>query len=151
MNRANTCATIGFWTTRLVLALALAVGSSCGPSSDTSESLNVTVSGSNPAHQNDPQIIQVKVTLATTVNYTDARSGPNHHRAASSSTHYQDVVPESLSLTLDGTPVPCALPTCDFHWDTSLYPDGEHVFVATASYQSLRGTGTWSWTLDRTP
>jgi len=151
MNRATTGRTTGFRVTRLVLAFALVVGSSCTSSSETSESLDVTVGSSNPAHQNDPQLIQVTVAHATTVNYTDVRSGPNPYGADSSSEYLEPVVPERLSLTLDGVPVPCALPLCNFYWDTSAYPDGEHVFVATASYRSLSGTGRYSWKLDRRP
>ncbi len=144
-------ATTRFRGTRVVLAFTLVVGSSCTSSSDVSESLEVTVGSSNPAHQNDPQLIQVKVAHATTVNYTDLRSGPDPYGAESSSTYLESVVPDHLSLTLDGVPVPCALPLCNFYWDTSAYPDGEHVFVATASYQSLSGTGRYSWKLDRRP
>ena len=126
-----------------LLALVLTAG--CPSTSDTSQSLYLTIHGSDPVGQNDPQTIMVTVYLETTINYSDARSGLSPHSPASSSTRIDQVSPDALSLTVDGVPLP------DFRWDTSAYADGTHVFVATARFGSLSASGTWSWTLDRRP
>ena len=139
---------------RRVVLLTFAFAAACNNGSASSESLYVQINGSNPSHQNDPQTISVTVILIRTTQYTDsysnARSSPLAHRSpASSSETSTPVVPDALSLTLDGQPVPCSPGACSYFWDTSNYPDGTHVFEAAAHYKSLSGTSTWTWVLDR--
>ena len=141
---------------RRVVLLTFALAAACNNGSASSESLYVQINGSNPSHQNAPQTISVTVILIRTIQYTDsysnARSSPLAHRSpASSSETSTPVVPDALSLTLDGQPVPCSPGACAHFWDTSNYPDGTHVFEATAHYKSLSGTSTWTWVLDRRP
>jgi len=141
---------------RRVALLTLALVTACNDGSETSESLQVSINGSSPSHQNDPQTISVTVILSVTTQYSNSYSTPRSSRLvqrspASSSETSTPVVPDALSLTLDGQPVPCSPAACSYSWDTSNFSDGTHVFQATARYKSLFGSATWKWVLDRRP
>src|SRR5262249_52036345 len=85
----------------------------------------------------------------TTINYSDAVSGPLGRRSPASGTETsQRVAPDSVSLQLDGH----ELCQCAFYqWSPATVGDGNHLFTASATYRGFRGTGTLDWTLDRRP
>ena len=137
---------------RKAVLLTFSLVTACNNGSEPSESLNVLIRGSSPIHQNDPQSISVMVTLTVTTQYANSdstpRPGPLGQRSpASASETTTQVVPDALSLTLDGQLVPCSPAYPSYFWDTSKFSDGTHVFRATARYRSLSASTTWQWVL----
>lgn len=120
--------------------------------STTSESLQASITASNPAFPASMQTIRVQTSLVTYVDYANAVSRPTALLMANSgSYHPQQVTPDSISLTLDSQRVSCQLPDCSYQWDPASVADGVHTFVAVVTYQRLSATATLSWTLDRRP